>query len=224
MRSYTAPMRNFCMLLPMVLLGLGCETPVRPIVPGEGYTPVLNETFSRQQALPDEFLTLNGEVTITGTPNRFAQLPAEPLEAHGLMFGPAMVDGLRVAARFQGEAKGRQAPSFGVGLNGMSGYRLVVKPAEDKLLMLRNETTVAEAEYQWSPGQWTYLQLQLRPLPGLQWAVEGKAWADTQLEPTDWTLIWKEADKPLAGRPTVWGTPFSGQPIAVDDLRVWRID
>ena len=140
------------------------------------------------------------------------------------MFGPAMVDGLRVAARFQGEAKGRQAPSFGVGLNGISGYRLVVKPAEDKLLLLRNETTVAEAEYQWSPGQWTYLQLQLRPLPGLQWAVEGKAWADTQLEPTDWTLIWKEADKPLAGRPTVWGTPFSGQPIAVDDLRVWRID
>lgn len=224
MRSYTAPMRSFCMLLPVVLLGLGCETPVRPIVPGEGYTPILNETFSRLLALPDEFLTLNGEVTITGTPNRFAQLPAEPLEAHGLMFGPAMVDGLRVAARFQGEAKGRQAPSFGVGLNGISGYRLVVKPAEDKLLLLRNETTVAEAEYQWSPGQWTYLQLQLRPLPGLQWAVEGKAWADTQLEPTDWTLIWKEADKPLAGRPTVWGTPFSGQPIAVDDLRVWRID
>jgi len=217
-------MRNFCTLLPVVLLGLGCETPVRPVSPGDGFTPILNETFSRKQALPDNFLTLNGEVTVTGTPNRFAQLPAEPLEAHGLMFGPAMVDGLRVAARFQGEAKGRQAPSFGVGLNGISGYRLVVKPAEDKLVLQRNETTVAEAEYQWAPGQWTYLQLQLRPLPGLQWAVEGKAWVDTQLEPAEWSLTWKEADKPFAGRPTVWGTPFSGHPIAVDDLRIWRID
>ena len=170
-------------------------------------------------------MVLNGEVTLNSTNrNRFLSLPAEPLQPHGVMFGPAFRDGLRVAARFRGKKKGRQSPTFGLGLNGISGYRLRVNPAQKKLELLRNEVRVHAVDFEWNAEEWTYLMLQVRELPGLQWAVEGKAWIATKKAPENWTLSWKDAGAPLPGRASVWGTPFSGKPIAVDDVQVWRID
>jgi hypothetical protein len=68
------------------------------------------------------------------------------------------------------------------------------------------------------------MMLQVRELPGLQWAIEAKVWDETQKMPAAWTLTWKDAEAPLAGRPSAWGTPYSGTPISLDDLQVWRID
>ena len=204
---------------------LGCVVIPSSVPADPNATPVLSEDFSKTSEVPQSFLVLNGEVTLAVTNrNRFLALPAKPLATHGVMFGPAMRDGLRVAARFRGEQKGRQSPAFGVGLNGISGYRLGVNPARRKLELLRNEVRVHEADYQWVPDQWTHVMLQVRELPGLQWAIEAKAWDKTQKLPKDWMLIWKDAEAPLAGRPSAWGTPYSGTAIDLDDLQVWRID
>jgi len=188
-------------------------------------TPVLSEDFSKISEVPASWLVLNGEVALSTTNrNRFLTLPATPPVAHGVMFGPAMQDGLRVAARFRGEQKGRQSPAFGVGLNGISGYRLWVNPARRKLELLHNEVLVHEVDYQWAPDQWTHVMLQVHELPGLQWAIEAKVWDETQKMPAAWTLTWKDAETPLPGRPSAWGTPYSGTAIGLDDLQVWRID
>jgi len=208
-------------LIPAAIWLLGCKTPKGANGHFDG-SPFLSENFSKTTELPGDWLALNGQVTVT---NHVLQLPAEPLEAHGIMFGPAFADGLRVAAKFRGEKKGRRSPTptFGVGLNGMR-YLLRVDPAKGKLELRRNDAMVHAVGFKWQPNRWTHLVLQVRELPGLQWALEGKAWSEGETAPKDWTLTWKDAGEPLAGRPSVWGTPFSGQPIAVDDVRVWRID
>lgn len=206
-------------LAPIALLLCGCET-----LPQSGHLdgkPFFTENFSQTTTLPEGWLALNGKMAIT---NATLQLPAEPLEPHGVMFGPAFADGLRVAAKFRAEKKGRQSPTFSLGLNGVSGYRLRVNPAKKKLELLRNDVVVNETNFQWTPAEWTHLALQIRPLPGLQWVIEGSAWTTPPPGPGEWQLAWKEVDKPLAGRPSAWATPFAGKPIEVDNLRLWRID
>ncbi|MBC8326124.1 MAG: hypothetical protein H8E27_10930 [Verrucomicrobia subdivision 3 bacterium] len=183
-------------------------------------TPLVQANF-QSTALPENWIVLNGEVTVT---NGALQLPAKPLGLHGVMFGPALPDNLRVAARFQAKAEGRQLPEFGLGLNGIGGYRVMVSPGQMKLKLFRNDLPVHEVKHTWVPGDWTHIALQIQPMPGLKWSVNAKVWHSSELEPNDWQLAWMENVEPLPGRATVWGQPFSGKPIAVDDVRVWRID
>ena len=225
MARYTLAMRIRFLLCLASIAFLGCVAIPRGLPVDPNATPVLFENFSKAQEAPVSWMVLNGEVTLNVTNrNRFLSLPAGPRQPHGVMFGPAFRDGLRVAARFRAEKKGRQSPTFGLGLNGISGYRLRVNPAQKKLELLRNEVRVHAVDFEWNAEEWTYLMLQVRALPGLQWAVEGKAWTATQKAPEAWTLKWKDAGAPLPGRASVWGTPYSGKPIAVDDVQVWRID
>ena len=225
MSHYTCAMQIRLLLYLASTLFLGCVVSPSSVPTGPNATPVLAEGFSKTSEVPASWLVLNGEVALSTTNrNRFLALPAKPPVAHGVMFGPAMRDGLRVTARFRGEQKGRQSPAFGVGLNGISGYQLRVNPARRKLELLRNEVRVHEADYQWVAGQWTHMMLQVRELPGLQWAIEAKVWDETQKMPAAWSLTWKDAEAPLAGRPSAWGTPFSGTEIGLDDLQVWQID
>ncbi|MDC0051081.1 hypothetical protein OAJ79_05595 [Verrucomicrobia bacterium] len=183
-------------------------------------TPLVRANF-QSTALPKSWIELNGEVTVVDGALR---LPAEPLELHGVMFGPALLDNLRVDARFRAKAKGRQFPEFGLGLNGISGFRVMVSPGQKKLKLFRNDVLVHEIDHTWVPGDWTHMTFQIQSLPGLKWRVMAKVWHNSELEPKEWQLSWTESVEPLTGRATVWGQPFSGTSIAVDNLRVWRVD
>jgi hypothetical protein len=217
MGVYTRAMTRWIFLPLFALLLSACVMPPRV---DTNLTPLVHANF-QSTALPENWIELNGEVTVAGG---VLQLPAKPLELHGVMFGPALLDNLRVTARFQAGAEGRQFPEFGLGLNGIGGYRVMVSPGQKKLKLFRNDVLVHELAHTWVPGDWTHMALQLQPLPGLKWKVTAKVWHSSELEPKEWQLTWTENVKPLPGRATVWDQPFSGTPIAVDDLRVWRID
>ena len=198
-------------ILPALLALTACVTPE---------TSLFHESFSRTTELPADFTVLNGKVKIGGSKgNRYAELPAKPASSHGLLFGPALSKGLRVEARFLAEDS-EKSPTFAVGLNGLSGYKLQVNPNKQQLELLRNEVIVHTEKFEWLPGKWTYLQLQVRELPGLQWAVEGKAWHEKQAKPKKWSLQWKDTAAPINGQPSVWGTPYAVKPIALDDVRL----
>ena len=202
-------LKRFITILPALLTFIACVTPEHS---------VFHESFSGATALPAEFTVLNGKVKIGQfNGNRYAELPAKPPTSHGLLFGPALSNGLRVQARFLTE-DAEKSPTFAVGLNGLSGYKLQVNPDKQQLELLSNEVIMHSAKFEWLPGQWTHLQLQVRALPGLQWAVEGKAWNEKEEEPTRWTLQWKDTSAPNNGQPSVWGTPHAGKSIAMDDV------
>ena len=168
---------------------------------------------------PDDFLVLDGDFSVkAGDGNRFLELPGAPLDTFGLLFGPTTNAGVRVSARIYGTGKGRRYPSFGVGLNGPSGYRLKVSPAKDALEIYKGDDSVAAVPFAWKSGSWTMFKLQVRAVSGQLWKVEGKAWPQTEPEPADWTISLDEKTVPHPGRASLWGAPYSGTPIRFDDL------
>ena len=217
MGDYTPAMTRWIFLPLFAVLLSACVMPPRG---DSNLTPLVQANFQSTD-LPASWIELNGKVIVAKSA---LQLPTEPLELHGVMFGPALLDNLRVAARFKCAPKGRQFPEFGLGLNGIGGYRVMLSPGQKKLKFFRNDVLVHEVSYTWVPGDWTHLAIQIRPLPGLKWRVMAKSWHSTELEPKEWQLAWMETAEPLPGRATIWGQPFSGTPIAVDDLQMWRVE
>src|SRR5882757_7640298 len=61
------------------------------------------------------------------------ELPGEPLDTFGMLFGPSSKDDVSASARFFGTKKGRKFPTFGISLNGVNGYRLQVSAAKGAL-------------------------------------------------------------------------------------------
>jgi hypothetical protein len=185
---------------------------------------VLFETdFQSENAdsVPEELMILAGEFSVKENGgNKALELPGTPLEDFGALFGPAASDGVAVRARIRSESTKRLAPRFGVGLNGVAGYRLLVAPGQDGVQLLKNQQVVASAPFEWKPGTWTLLHLQVRKISESEWIIEGRAWADGTPEPKDWSISFEVSEAPPAGKASIWGAPYSGKPILFDDLSV----
>lgn len=173
--------------------------------------------------LPDEFLVLGGDFAVkVAETNHFLELPGTPLDSFAVQFGPAEREHVSVSARIFGSAKGRRAPTFGVGLGGVSGHKLQVSPGKKALEILRDQEVKATTPYAWQPGTWTSFKLRIGKSAAGEWKVEGKAWPATEPEPIPWTVTLLDQEEPIAGRASVLGSPFAGTPIGFDDLKVER--
>ena len=214
--------RNVFVIFPLLLAGAACVTPPTPALDASA---LFQESFDQQQTLPSTFTPVNGTPTVVATDGGLhLELPTAPKLEHGVLFGPAMAEGFRVGARFRVTVGEQDEATFAVGLGGLDGYRLRVNPEQQQLELSRDTAVVQSVPFQSALGQWTHLRLQVRPLPGLKWAVLGKAWDESQQEPEAWTLEWTDTAKPELGQAAVWGTPLGGEPVAVDDIRLWLIE
>jgi hypothetical protein len=171
--------------------------------------------------VPDDFLVLEGGFVVKQEErNKLLELPGAPLDSFAALFGPTESSNLVVSAAITGTGKGRRYPTFGVGLNGVAGYKLQVSPAKSVLEIYRDQATKASVPFEWKSGEWTLLKLQLRSSKASEWRVEGKAWPKGSPEPAGWMISFEDQEPPPSGRPSVFGSPFSGLPIKFDDLVV----
>ena len=172
-------------------------------------------------SVPEEMMVLAGQFSVKEIGgNRALELPGDPLEDFGALFGPAESDGVAVRARIRSESTKRLAPRFGVGLNGVAGYRLLVAPGQNVLQLLNDQQVVASAPFEWKSGTWTSLHLQVRKISESKWSIEGRAWTNGTPEPKDWSISFEVSEAPPAGKASIWGAPYSGKPILFDDLNV----
>jgi len=175
------------------------------------------------EKVPDDMMVLDGGFAVKyEAGNKFLELPGAPLETYGVLFGPTEASGLAVTARVQSTGKGRRFPTFAVGLNGVGGYKLQASPAKKLVELVKGEEVVASAPFTWESGSWTMLRLQCRKVKDGELKLEGKAWKQGEAEPKEWQISRMETAESPAGRPSVWGMPFSGTPIKFDDLMVTR--
>src|SRR5947208_8070860 len=74
---------------------------------------------------PEDMAVLDGnfEIKTEGT-NKFLELPGTPLDTFSVQFGPAETNAVSVSASIRSSARGRRLPSFGIGLYGVSGFKL----------------------------------------------------------------------------------------------------
>ncbi len=173
--------------------------------------------------VPDGLLVLDGDFAVkTDGTNKFLELPGEPLDTFGVIFGPAEKSDVAVSARINGTSHGRRGPVFGVGLNGQSGYKLEYSGGKKALEIHKGDAIVASAPFEWKSGEWTRFRLQVRK-SGDAWKVEGFAWQG-DAEPPAATISYDDKTEPNAGRASIWGLPYSGTPIQFDDLVVKQVE
>jgi len=170
--------------------------------------------------VPEDFIVLSGTFTIAQADGKkVLELAGEPLDSSGLLFGPENAVGGDVTARLWGQSTGRRFPEFGIGAGDAGGYKLWLIPGQAKLELRKAETPITSASYRaWKSGAWSRLRLRISKADG-GWKIEGKAWPDGAAEPQKWDLTMTESQEPPKGRASIWGTPFSGQPIRYDELR-----
>ena len=174
--------------------------------------------------VPDELMVLSGEfeVKADGT-NKFLELPGTPLDSYAVLFGPVEKENDSVRARIFATAKGRRTPTFGVGLGGVSGFKLQVSPAKEALEILKDQAAQTNVTFKWKSGTWTRFRLQVRKIKNGEWKIEGKAWAGDTPEPGDWMIALDTSEEPIPGKASVVASPFSSTPIRFDDLVVERV-
>src|SRR6266496_3556456 len=186
-------------------------------------TPLYQNNFEKAELnkVPEEFLVLDGQFAVKEEGgNRFLELPGAPLDTFGVLFGPTEKEGTAVSARIFGTGRGRRYPTFAVGLNGQgtSAYRLQVSPAKKALELFKGDEVKATVPYEWQSGAWARLRLQVRKVKDGQWKVEGKVWVDQ--EPSGWLVSFDEREQPVAGKASIWGSPYATTAIRFDDLKV----
>lgn len=185
--------------------------------------PLYENNFEKAEVgkVPSDFLVLEGGFAVKEEGgNKFLELPGAPLDSFALQFGPTESDGIAVSARISGTGKGRRFPTFGIGLNGVAGYKLQVSPAKKLLELYKDVEVKTISPYAWKSGQWTNLRLRVRKAGEQKWKIEGKAWPQGAPEPELWMITFDEKESPAPGRASVFGSPFSGTPIQFDDFVV----
>jgi hypothetical protein len=206
-----------------VLVGLVMATGLVASVGAAESSVLYENNFEKAQPgqVPEDFLVLDGAFAVKDdSGNKVLELPGAPLETFGALFGPTESDGVAVSARIHGTAKGRRFPTFGIGLNGVGGYKLQVSPAKKLVELFKGDVVLASAPFTWESDSWTVLRLQVRKVKEGEWHVQGKAWKQGAKEPASWLVTRVEKNTPVAGRASIWGSPYAGTPIRYDDLAV----
>jgi hypothetical protein len=186
--------------------------------------PTYSENFDRLDPgnPPKEILAPPGTFRIAADDagNKVLELPGDPLDLFGALFGPAEQNLIDVRARVWGAATGKRFPEFGVGAADLGGYKLLLLPRQRRLVLRKSDVEVAGVPYDaWKTETWTAFRLTIEPAAGA-WRITGSAWPAGADESKAVTLIFEEKQKPASGRASVWGVPFSGKPIRFDDVEV----
>lgn len=188
--------------------------------------PLYENNFEKAEAgkVPEDLMVLGGEFTVKsdGT-NKFLELPGAPLDSFAIQFGPTESADVAVSARIFGATKSRRAPTFGVGLGGVGGFKLQMSPGKKALELLKDQDLNQSVGFDWKSGTWTRFRLQIHKLKEGTWRVEGKAWPQGETEPKAWLISFDAKDEPVAGKASAFGSPFAGTPIAFDDLVVEKV-
>jgi len=188
--------------------------------------PLYQTNFEKTKTgeVPEDFLVLDGDFAVKqSNGNKYLELPGAPLDAFGFMFGPSARHGNEISARMFGTKKGRRFPVFGVALNGVNGYRLQVAPAKRAIELLKGSAVVAKVPFRWGGGEWLRLSLRVEQTGAAEWTVSGRVWADSKKAPAKPSITHTETKEPRNGKPSIWGSPYSGTPIRYDDIVVKKI-
>ena len=166
--------------------------------------------------VPNEMMVIDGGFkVIDDSGNKVLELPGAPLDAFSLLFGPTEKENRTVSARIFGTNKGRRAPTFNIGLNGVGGYKLQVSPGKKALELYKADAVKTSVPFDWQTGKWTQLTLTLRKSKDGEWTLEGVA---QPAEGAATKLTFTDKEEPTPGRASIGGSPYSTTPIRYDDL------
>lgn len=189
---------------------------------GAAETATFKQDFETAEtgALPDGMMEIEGVFTVEEIEGRKALKLAEaPLAEDAVILGPSFKGAGSVTAAVKADKKRRSFPRFGIGLHGISGYRLRVVGASGTVELIKNEEVVKSVPFVWKSEAWNVLKLEIREKDG-KWSVEGRVWPDGEEAPKEPTIALEAESAPGQGKASLWGTPYAGLPIWYDSVEI----
>lgn len=182
------------------------------------------QDFAKLEAGPvpePEVFVVEGSFEIADKDSQKAlRLPPLPLVDGGALFGPSVKAVAAVQAKFFASKTSRSFPRFGLGLHGVSGYRLLVSPAKKQIELVKEDQVIASAPFEWQGDAWCQIKFQITEEAG-KWQARGWAWKDGEGPPEKPNLEHELPEAPGQGKASVWGAPYSEREIFFDDLKVF---
>ena len=170
---------------------------------------------------PGDFLVLDGDfVTKRDGDDRFLELPGTPLENFGALFGPTVRTGSRLGVTIQSQGKGRLVPAFGIGVNGLGGFRLMLSANRRQLELWRGDEVLVKTPYRWRSGSECRLELEAVPRADGDWQVRGWVWERSRGRQSASQIALERVAPPPRGKSSIWGHPFAGNAIRYDDILI----
>jgi len=175
--------------------------------------------------VPSDYFVIEGDWSIAELDGgKSLKLAEAPLVESSVQLGKSLKTGGTIRARIKADRKRRSFPRFGVGLHGLSGFKLRLVPVQGKIELMKGgiEESVQATDFEWRGGEWFFLELTVKEA-GDAWTVSGRAWAEVDARPKQAQIEYIATDVRLSGKGSVTGTAYAGLPIFYDDIEVRMI-
>ena len=145
------------------------------------------------------------------------EMASEPLTENAVIFGPSIKNSATLEVKVRGFKKRRSYPRFGIGLHGISGFRLRVVPSKNKIELVKNEEPVKSVPFEWNSEKWSNLRLQIE-FSNDKSLIKGWVWDDGSTPSVEPVITFSHDGTPGQGKASIWGTAYSGKVILFDDI------
>lgn len=172
---------------------------------------------SKDASLPGGTSVVKGSWSVDAAAKKLLAAPV-PLVDAWLEFGPEIREkGATITASGLAPGGGRLPSRFGVGLYGKNGFQLRLVPVRQEIELVRRGEVLLSRPFPHDPSELQQIELSVRS-ERQHWIVSGRAWKDGGNRPErplfEHKVFAVELLFPLAGRPVLLATPFSGEPVS----------
>jgi len=170
---------------------------------------------------PKEVFVVDGTIKIAArNGNKAIVIDPNPVTDASAQLAVSASGNASIEAKILAIKRGRSTPRFGVSVHGMSGYRLIVNPAKKSLDLIKNDQTLVTVPFAWTSEVWVKVKLEAKKGAGDAWTITGKAWPADAAEPAEPLIKHVEKNLKGQGKCAIWATPFSGEPVFFDDIKI----
>jgi len=170
---------------------------------------------------PKEVFIVDGTIKIAARDgNKAIVIDPNPVTDASAQLAVSSSGNASIEAKILAIKRGRSTPRFGVSVHGMSGHRLIVNPAKKSLDLVKGDQTLVTVPFAWTSEAWVKVKLEAKKGAGDAWTITGKAWPADAAEPAEPLIKHEETKLKGQGKCAIWATPFSGEPVFFDDIKI----
>ena len=153
------------------------------------------------------------------------KVAVEPLVEAWFEFGPEIREkGATIQAMGRAPSEARVKSRMGVGLYGHNGFQLRLLFAKNELEIVRRGEILKSVPYRLKVAQLYRMELSVIEDED-NWLISGRVWEEDAIRPAEPSItdraLGDELLFPLAGRPVLVATPFSGVPVEFAAAKVF---
>ena len=170
-------------------------------------------------SFPNDMMEIDGlfKVEANDEGKKHLQMASEALTENAVIFGPSIKNSATLEVKVRGFKKRRSFPRFGIGLHGISGFRLRVVPSNNTVELVKNEEAIKSVPFKWNPEKWSNLKLKIE-YSNDQSLIRGWVWDEGSKASEEPVISHSHDGTPGQGKASIWGTAYSGKEILFDDI------